>query len=74
LLGIRYALRDGSFRPRAAFHGIEIAGGAVHQITPEHHLGRDDTAMQIASSATETTVCPIDAERHIAEINGRNGA
>ena len=38
-LGVRDTLRDGTFKPHAAFHGIEIAGGAVHQITPEHHLG-----------------------------------
>jgi hypothetical protein len=39
MLGIRDALRDGPFKPHAAFHGIQIAGGAIHQIAPEHHLG-----------------------------------
>ena len=39
MLGICDALRDGPFKPHAAFHGCQIAGGVIHQITPEHHLG-----------------------------------
>ena len=39
MLGIRDALRDGPFKPRAAFNGIQITGGAILQMTPEHHLG-----------------------------------
>ena len=39
MLGICDALRDGPFKPHTAFHGIQIAGGVIHQITPAHHLG-----------------------------------
>ena len=39
MLDICDALRDGSFMPHAASHGIQIAGGIIHQITSAHHLG-----------------------------------
>jgi hypothetical protein len=63
MLGIRDALRDGPFKPHAAFHGIQIAGGAIHQIAPEHHLG---VAVSEFGGGAEPSLSDLPIDRHIA--------